>query len=81
MTFDLNDIKGVDGKIFASQEMTRSWIAKALFTGSGVVIAACLIIPVLKSTIEYKDLLGTFVTPAVTLLGTVMGFYFGKNGR
>lgn len=77
-TIDLQDIQDVNGKISASQEMTRTWLAKALFVGVGIVFLVSMFTPVFTK-LEYTD---KFVTPVTGLLGVVLGYYFGKqNGQ
>lgn len=77
MGIDIENIKDVKGKIAASQEMTRAWLAKALYVGGGLVFLIAMFIPVFTD-LEYADL-NSFVTPVIALMSAVLGYYFGKQ--
>ena len=77
MPLDPNSIKDTNGKLLASQEVTRSWLAKAAFIGGGFLLLVSLLLPVFSS-LKSSDL-SVYVSPIVGLLGVVLGFYFGQK--
>lgn len=77
MSLDLNTIKDVPGKIAASQEMTRSWLAKAAFLGGGILLLISMLLPVF-SNLTASDV-AVYISPIVGLMGVILGFYFGQK--
>lgn len=77
MTFNLDTIKDVPGKIAASQEMTRSWLAKAAFAGGGILLLVSMFIPVFTD-LKASDI-AVYISPIIGLMGVVLGFYFGQK--
>lgn len=77
MSLDLNTIKDVPGKIAASQEMTRTWLAKASFIGGGLLLIVSMMLP-LFTNLRTSDVV-VYISPVIGLLGVVLGFYFGQK--
>ena len=81
MSIDFRKIKDTSGQIAASQEVTRAWLAKSVFIGGGVFLLVLIVIPLLSSRFGYEDVVA-YITPITTLLGVVLGYYFGmQNGK
>lgn len=73
---ELHELLGTIGEVATSQrETARAVMSFMLITVVGVALAALL----LSSSGDAGDLRKTLITSILTLLGTIVGFYFGSR--
>jgi len=72
--------KSSKAKIAESQESTRGKLAVAIISIYGATILFCfLVIGFGLAEGERKEVLTLIITSQATLIGSAIGFYFGKN--
>ncbi|MGK7958487.1 MAG: hypothetical protein AB4063_25000 [Crocosphaera sp.] len=74
-------LEEIKSRIRESQESTRSNLAIALFTAYTVTTVCVLLIASLTqiNQEDRKEIVLLIITSQVTLMGSALGFYFGKE--
>lgn len=77
---DFIEEKSSKAKIAESQESTRGRLAVAIVSIYGATIFFCFIVIGFGiAEEERKEILTLIITSQATLIGSAIGFYFGKN--
>ena len=90
--FSDKEKKNIADELDKSRESTRSWLARALMWILAVTVAFSILLSILiiffspnespeqrkEIYIYSKDILALFLSTQTTLIGTVLGFYFGS---
>lgn len=72
--------KSYRARIAESQESTRGKLAIAIVSIYGATMLLCFVIICFRITEgERKEILTLIITSQATLIGSAIGFYFGKN--